>query len=138
VTRRGVSYCYETPPAYDLPYNVEDSTDPAVRNAVVRAQQLDMQGDATNALAALVEAAQAAKGRERDALQLEIGQRLQAMERYVEAETYFTRLANEADQPALRARGLKKAETMKAKEQERIKKQQAKQGEAPEPEEEQQ
>ncbi len=138
VTRRGVSYCREVEPEYALPYNVEDSTNPAVRSAVVRAQQLDMQGDGTNALAALVEAAQAARGRERDALQLEIGQRLQAMEHFVEAETYFTRLATEADQPALRATGLKKAEKMKAKEQERIKKQQAKQGDTPEAEEEQQ
>jgi len=115
VTRRGTSVCREVEPAYRLPYDVESSTNAAVRAAVIRAQQLDRQGDATGVVAALSEAAQAATGRERDALNLEIAQRLRAMKRFTEADQFFTKVSIESDQPALRAKGLSRANAMKTK-----------------------
>jgi len=122
ITRRGTSYVRDGRPDYDLTYNVEDSTNAAVRSAVVRAQQLDRQGDTNGALAALLEATRSAQGREKDALQLEIGQRLRDQGQFVKAAGYFEKVAQEADQPGLRDRSLKKADKMKQKEQKRLEK----------------
>jgi hypothetical protein len=128
IPRRGTATIQDEKPLYHLPYNLEDSTNAAVRQAVVRAQQLDKKGDGTNALAALKQALQAAGGRERDALVLEIAQRLSAEKQFSEAETYYVKLALEADQPALRNKAQSKANAMQA----RIKAQNAKTEQAPE------
>ena len=120
IPRRGSATIQELPPAYRLPYNVEDSTNAAVRAAVVRAQEFDMQGNATNALASLEAAAQVASGRERDAIQLEIGQRLQALKRFPEAEHYFALVSTQADQPELRATAQRRVAVMKLKAQQQI------------------
>jgi len=119
IPRRGTCTIQEPKPAYNLTYNLEDSTNAVVRLAVIRAQQFDKRGEATNAVAALQEAAAVAVGRERDALQLELGQRLGASKRFVEAEKFFTRVASETDQPGLRTKAQRKAQTMKVKQQER-------------------
>jgi hypothetical protein len=119
IPRRGTAHIQDLKPAYDLPYNLEDSRNPAVRGAVIRAQQFDRLGDGTNALAALREAARQATGRERDALHLEIAQRLSADQRFSEAETYFTQLASESDQAGLRTKAQRKAQVMQAKQKSR-------------------
>jgi hypothetical protein len=115
IPRRGTATIQDEKPLYHLPYNLEDSTNAAIRQAVIRAQQFDKSADGTNALASLIQAAKIATGRERDVLNLEIAQRLSAEKRFKEAETWFSRLALEADQPALRNKAEKKAQAMKTK-----------------------
>jgi len=129
ITRRGTSLIHEMPPAYELRHDLENSTNRAVREAVVEAQNLAREGDEEGSLAALRTAAKLAEGRERQALLIEIGDRLKAREEFDEASTFYSRAADESDQPGLKKRFQQKAEKMKklkAKKLERSKSQQVK------------
>lgn len=120
VTRRGTSAIRELKPPYRLPYNVEASNNRTVRTAVQRAQLAFKEGNEKSALAALQEAAQAASGPEKDALELEIGQRLEAMKRYTDAATIYSKVGARTDQPALRTKVLRKVESLERRETQRL------------------
>ena len=66
-------------------YDLENSKNPVVRQAVIRAQNLAKAGDEAGSLAAMREAAELAKGKERHVLLLEVAQRLQAKQDFDEA-----------------------------------------------------
>lgn len=121
IPRRGNARLQCKKPDYDLPYNVEDSTNSTVAAAVVRAQNLTREGDADGALAALKEAAALAKGRERHVLELEIAQRLRDSGQFEESETYFNKVAQETEQPGLKKRSEMKSGRMAVKKLKRIK-----------------
>ena len=126
--RPGAAAEPDRPPAFILPTALEKSTNAAVRDAVIRTQVCDRQKDAAGALQNLKEAETAAQGREKSALRLEIAQRLRDTQRPAEAEAWFRKLAEGADQPALRQYALDKAEAMKREAQKPRRK-----GPAPEP-----
>jgi hypothetical protein len=113
VTRRGTSVIQEKPPEYQLPYNLEDSKNPAVRAAILRVQASDKRKDAAGALAALLEAEKAATGREKHSIQLELAQRNRDANRFEEAQKWFQKVADDTEQPGLRKHALRRAETMK-------------------------
>jgi hypothetical protein len=123
ITRRGSSTIREKPPEYELRHDLENSTNSAVREAVVEAQNLAREGNEEGSLAALRRAAGVAEGRERQALLIEIGDRLKANEEFKEAETFYNQAASESDQPGLRKRFERKAakmERLQAKKLERM------------------
>ena len=135
ISRRGTSYIQDVEPEYQLQYDVENSTNAAVREAVARAQRLRRQGDAAGSLNAMREAADCAVGRERHAPLIEIAERLMAVEAYDEAEAYFSKAAEESDQPGLKKRCGRRAEKMKklkVQKLERIQQQQEEHGDAEE------
>jgi hypothetical protein len=112
VPRKGSCTIRDAPPLYDLPYAVEESKNPAVRDAIVRAQQSDRRQDLESVIANLQEAEQAATGREKSAIQLELAQRFRDSDRFDEAGAWFVKVAADADQEALRKQALTRAETM--------------------------
>ena len=113
VTRSGASVCREVQPSYDLRYDIENSTNAAVRSAVVRAQEFDRQKNVPGVIASLLEAEKHATGREADAIRLELGQRYRDRRNFEEATAWFQRAAERADQPALKARAQAEATVMK-------------------------
>lgn len=113
VTRRGNSTIQEKPPEYQLPYNLEDSTNAAVRAAILRVQAGDKRKDSAGAMAALLEAEKAAMGREKHAVQLELAQRMRDANRPEEAQQWFQRVADATEQPGLRKHALRRADAMK-------------------------
>jgi hypothetical protein len=112
VARKGASSIHEAPPAFSLPYSVEESANTAVRQAAVRAQQSDRRADIAGVIENLQQAEKAATGREKSALQLELAQRLRDANRFQEAAAYFRKAADGADQEELRKHATKKAEAM--------------------------
>jgi len=128
ITRRGTSIIEEMPPPYELRHDLENSTNNAVAQAVEEAQTQTRAGDEEGSLAAIRRAAELAKGKERHALLIEIGDRLKAKDEFDEAETFYSLAAAESDQPDLKKRFERKAKKMKvlkAKKLERIQRQQA-------------
>jgi hypothetical protein len=113
VTRRGTSHVQEKPPEYDLPYDLENSKNAAVRAAILRAQASDRRKDAPAALTALLEAEKAAAGREKHSIQLELAQRLRDAKRFDEAEKWFQKVADDTEQPGLRKHASRRAGAMK-------------------------
>jgi hypothetical protein len=113
ITRRGTSVIQGKERDYELPHNLENSTNSAVAAEVLLSQNLAREGDAEGSLAAIQRAAGLAKGRERHALLIEIGDRLKAREKFDEAEAMYALVAEESDQPGLKKRFGKKAEKMK-------------------------
>ena len=113
VTRKGTSTIKDAPPLYDLPYNLEDSTNAVVRDAVIRAQKADRQRDLASVIANLKEAETNAKGREKLALQLELAHRHRDIMKYDEAAQWFQKVADGADQPKLRSHALVRVDRMK-------------------------
>lgn len=114
VPRKGSATVREAKLPYDLPANLEESKNPRVREAVVRAQFADRQRDVLSVITHLLEAEQHATGRERDALRLELAQRYRDLERFDEAGAWFEKAAAGADQPGLKRRAREKADAMKA------------------------
>ena len=114
ITRRGTSTIREMPPEYELRHDLENSTNTSVAVAVILSQNLAREGDEEGSLAAIRQAAKLAKGKERHALLIEIGDRLRAREEFDEAETFYSLAAAESDQPGLKKRFGKKAKKMKA------------------------
>ena len=115
ITRKGASTIQDAPPTYSLPYAVEKSTNAAVRQAVLRAQQCDRKGDLAGVIVNLKEAEQHATGREKSVLQLELAQRHRESGRLEEAENWFKKLAEGADQPALKNHALREMDDMNKK-----------------------
>jgi hypothetical protein len=115
VTRRGTSVVQEKAPDFDLPYDLENSKNAAVRAAILRVQANDRKKDAATALAALFEAERAATGREKHSIQLELAQRLRDASRFEESQQWFQTVANATEQPGLRKHALRRADTMKEK-----------------------
>lgn len=113
VTRKGISTIREARLPYSLPYALEESKNPAVREAVVRAQQSDRKGDLAGVIANLQEAEKHAANEEKSAIQLELAQRLRDAQRYEEAAAYFQKAADESAQKGLQERMLKKRDVMK-------------------------
>jgi hypothetical protein len=133
VTRRGTSTIYEKPPDYQLPYDLENSKNAAVRAAILRVQENDKKKDAAGAIAALLEAEKAAAGREKHSIQLELAQRMRDAKRFDEAQQWFQKVADATEQPGLRKHALRRAQTMKeeAQKQNEAKKPRAEGEEAP-------
>jgi hypothetical protein len=115
VSRSGPATIQEPPPAYDLPYSVQDSKNAGVKAAVKRAQECDRKNDIPGVIANLTEAEKLASGREKTALQLEIAQRLRDSKQPDEAEKWFKKVATSADQPKLRDHAQKHADDMTAR-----------------------
>jgi hypothetical protein len=113
ITRNGVSTIQEAPPAYNLPYSVQDSENPAVRAAALRALEADKHDDFAGVIANLIEAEKNAEGREKTAIQLELAQRNRSAKRWMEAEQWFRAVAASADQEPLRKHALKRATVIK-------------------------
>lgn len=113
VPRRGTSVIQEKPPEYELPYNLEDSKNPAVRAAILRVQASDKRKDESGALAALLEAEKAATGREKHSIQLELAQRNRDAKRFDEAQKWFQTVADATEQPGLRKHALRRVDKMK-------------------------
>jgi hypothetical protein len=113
VTRRGTSHIQEKAPEYDLPYDLENSKNAAVRSAILRVQQSDRQKNAGAALAALQEAENAATGREKHSIQLELAQRTRDAQRFEEAEQWFQKIADATEQPGLKKHALRRVDKMK-------------------------
>lgn len=113
VTRRGTSTIREKAPEYDLPYDLENSRNAAVREAILRVQANDNQKDKTAALAALLDAEKAATGREKHSIQLELAQRNRDAQRFDEAEQWFGKVAAETEQAGLRKHALRRVDKMK-------------------------
>ena len=112
VTRKGASTVQDPPPPYMLPYSVQQSADPAVREPVRRALESDRRGDIAGVIAGLSEAESHASGRERTALQMEIAQRYRDLKQWADAEKWFRKAASGADQEELRKHALKQAGEM--------------------------
>jgi predicted negative regulator of RcsB-dependent stress response len=91
---------------------LEESKNPAVREAVVRAQQSGRRGDIAGVIANLQEAEKHATGREKSALQLELAQHFRDSKRHKEAAAYFRRVAEGADEETLRHHALKRVDAM--------------------------
>jgi hypothetical protein len=108
-TRRAASSVQDAPPAFSLPYTLEDSTNMSVRTAVIEAQRSDRRGDLLGVIAHLQEAEKHATGRQKTVLQLQLGQRFRDRAAYAEAADFFKRAADSADQHALRMLALSKA-----------------------------
>jgi hypothetical protein len=115
VTRRGTSVVQEKTPEFDLPYDLENSKNAAVRAAILRVQASDKKKDVAAALAALLEAEKAATGREKHSIQLELAQRMRDASRFEEAQQWFQKVADATEQPGLRKHALRRADTMKEK-----------------------
>ena len=113
VTRRGASMIRDAPPEFSLPCTLEDSTNTAVRQAIVRAQQADRRRDIGAVVVNLLEAEKHAAGRERDAIRLELAQRLRDSQRFEEAASWFQRVADNADQPGLKRQAQARVKAMK-------------------------
>ncbi len=113
VTRRGTTVIQEKPPEFQLPYNLEESTNRPVREAILRVQASDKNKDAAAALAALLEAEKAATGREKHAMQLELAQRLRDANRPEEAQQWFQKVADGTEQSGLRKHALRRSDSMK-------------------------
>ena len=113
ITRRGSSTIQGKMREYELRHDLENSTNSAVAAAVLQAQNLTRDGDDEGSLAAIRQAAELAKGQERHALLIEIGDRLKAKVAFDEAETFYSLAAAESDQPGLKKRFEKKAKKMK-------------------------
>jgi len=109
VPRKGTATIQEYMPPYDLPSNLEDSSNPQVKAAIIRAQQADRKKDISGVITNLLAAESFATGHERDAIRLEIAQRYRDNKEYEEAAVWFQRVADEADQPGLRKRSGEKA-----------------------------
>jgi hypothetical protein len=112
VTRKGWSTVQEAAAPYSLPYDVENSTNPAVRKAVIAAQECDRRKDIGGVITNLVVAETHAVGREKNAVQLELAQRLRDSGRYGEAAAWFKKLAEQADQDGLRKHARKNEQRM--------------------------
>jgi len=125
VPRKGPATVRDYKVPYDLPSNLEESPNPNVRNAIIRAQLADRQKDILGVITNLLEAEKHATGRERDAIRLELAQRYRDNQQFEEAAVWFEKLADEADQPGLKSRSRQKATVMK-EEAERRKKQKEK------------
>jgi hypothetical protein len=113
VTRNGTTIIQEAPPPYQLPYSVQNSDNPAVRDAARRALEADRRNDSAAAIAHLIEAETNATGREKTAIQLELAQRNRSAEQWKEAERWFRAAAATADQEPLRRRALTRADEAK-------------------------
>jgi hypothetical protein len=113
VTRRGASTVQGVPPPYVLPRALEFSTNPAVKQAVIAAQECDRRKDMSGALTNLLQAASHATGRERDSLQMELAQRFRDTGRPEDAEPWFRKVAAQADQEGLRRIALERAGKMR-------------------------
>jgi len=113
VTRRGTSTVDERPPDFRLPYDLENSKNAAVRAAILRVQASDKKKDAAGALAALLDAEKVAAGREKHAIQLELGQRLRDARRFEEAEKWFQKIADDTEQSGLRKHASQEVGRMK-------------------------
>jgi len=127
ITRRGSSTIQGKSREYELRHDLENSTNIAVAAAVLLSQNLAREGDDEGSLEAIRQASKIAKGKERHALLIEIGDRLKAKEKFDEAEAFYSQAAAESDQPGLKKRFGKKAKKMKvlqAKKLERMKLQQ--------------
>lgn len=112
VTRKGTASVQCAPAPYDLPYSVQDSENPAVRDAVKRALAADRGKDVAGVIVHLTEAEKHAAGREKMALQLELAQRHREINQLAEAQQWYEKLAEGADQPKLREHAEKKAALM--------------------------
>jgi hypothetical protein len=109
-TRSGPSRIEETQAPFVLPSNLEESSNVAVRKAMVRAQESDHRGDIAGVIANLQQAEQYATGREKSAIQLELARRFMDSKQYKQAATYFRKTAESADQEGLREYALAHAE----------------------------
>jgi hypothetical protein len=114
-TRRASSTIQEAPPAFSLPYTLEESKNPRVREAVILAQQSDRRGDIAAVIVHLQEAEKQASGREKTALQLQLAQRFSDAGRYQDASAYFKKTAQATDQEELRKHAFKRAEEIEKK-----------------------
>lgn len=109
VPRKGTATVREYMPPYNLPSNLEESRNPRVKAAMIRAQQADRKKDISGVITNLLEAESFATDRERDAIREEIAQRYRDNQQFEEAATWFQKLADEADQPGLRKRSGERA-----------------------------
>jgi lipopolysaccharide biosynthesis regulator YciM len=98
---------------YDLPANLEESSNPNVRAAILRAQLADRQQDIEGVVTNLLAAEKHATHRERDAIRLELAQRYRDSGRLDEAAAWFEKAAAEADQPGLKKRAQEKGKAMR-------------------------
>jgi hypothetical protein len=114
VPRKGSATVRDAPPLYYLPYALQKSGNPKVREAIVRAQEADKLKDMPGVITNLVEAEKHAAGRERDAIRLELAQRYRDSQRFEEAAAWFQKTADDADQSELKKRAQEEANTMKS------------------------
>jgi len=113
VPRKGSATIRDHKLPYDLPITLEDSPNPAVRQAILRAQAADRQKDIQGVITNLLEAEKHARGRERDAIRLELAQRYRDNNQLEEAAAWFDKAAAEADQPGLKKRAGEKGKIVR-------------------------
>jgi hypothetical protein len=104
--RRGPALVQCAPAAYNLPYALEYSTNPAVRQAVILGQQCDRKKDAAGAMKYLLQAESAAAGREKLSLQLALARRHKKQKHFTDSTAWLQKVAQAADQESLRAYAL--------------------------------
>jgi len=108
IARKGTCTIHDAPPTYSLPYRVEESTNAAVRKAVVLAQEADRRGDLAGVISNLQAAELHAVGREQTVIQLELAQRFRDSGRTNEAALYFKNVSLGTDQLELKTVALDK------------------------------
>jgi hypothetical protein len=113
VTRWNTSTIQCLPVPFTLPSQLEESTNSAVRQAVVRAQQSDRRGALAEVINYLQEAEGNATGDERTAPQLELAHRFRDSDQFEESASWFKKASELTLQEGVRTRALERAATMK-------------------------